>query len=59
MDIDVLKTVNSRLVERVIKTERQCWENAQYTRRDTLEIVGIPNSVGKSVLEETVHGGCL
>ena len=58
-DIAVVKTVNDRLVERVIKTERQCWENAQYSRRDTLEIVGIPNSVGKSVLEETVHGGCL
>ena len=54
-DIDVLKTVNNRLVERVIKTERQCWENAQYSRRDTLEIVGIPNSVGNSVLEETVR----
>ena len=40
VDIDVLKTVNNRLVERVIKTERQCWENAQYSRQDTLEIVG-------------------
>ena len=30
-DIAVLKTVNDRLVERVIKTERQCWENAQYS----------------------------
>ena len=55
-DIAVVKTVNDRLVERVIKTERQCWENAQYSRRDTLEIVGIPNSVGNSVLEETVRG---
>ena len=39
-DIAVVKTVNGRLVERVIKTERQCWENAQYSRQDTLEIVG-------------------
>ena len=54
-DIAVVKTVNDRLVERVIKTERQCWENAQYSRRDTLEIVGIPNSVGNSVLEEPVR----
>ena len=44
-----------RLVERVIKTERQCWENAQYSQRDTLEIVDIPNSVGTSVFEETVR----
>ena len=55
-DIAVVKTFNDRLVERVIKTERQCWESAQYSRRDTLEIVGIPNSVGNSVLEETVRG---
>ena len=54
-DIAVVKTVNDRLVERVIKTDRQCWENAQYSRRDTLEIVDIPNSVGDSVPEETVR----
>ena len=31
-DIAVVRTVNDRLVERVVKTERQCWENAQYSR---------------------------
>ena len=55
-DIAVVKTVNNRLVERFIKKERPCWENAQYSRRDTLEIVGIPNSIGNSFLEETVRG---
>ena len=55
-DIAIVKVVNGRLVERVIKTERQCWGNTQYSRRDTLEIVGIPNSVGNSVLDETVRG---
>ena len=28
-DTAVVRTVNDRLVERVVKTERQCWENAQ------------------------------
>ena len=55
-DIDVIKTVNNRLVERVDKTERQCWEKVQYSRRDTLGIVGIPNSIDNSVLVETVNG---
>ena len=55
-DIAVVKTVNNRLVERVIKKERPCWENAQYSRRDTLEIDGIPNLVGNTFLEETVCG---
>ena len=30
-NISVVKTVNDKLVERFVKTERQCWENAQYT----------------------------
>ena len=55
-DISVIRTVNDRLVERVVKTERQCWENAQHSRGDTLVIAGIPNSIGNSALEETVHG---
>ena len=54
-DIAVVKTVNDRLVERIVKTERQCCENAQYIRRDTPEIVGVSSSIDKSVLEETVH----
>ena len=43
-DITVVRTVNNRLVERVVKSERQCWENAQYSQRDTLEIIGISKS---------------
>ena len=31
-DIAVVRTVNDGLVERVVKTERQCWENPQYSR---------------------------
>ena len=31
-DIAVVRTVNDRFVQRVVKTERQCWENAQYSR---------------------------
>ena len=54
-DIAVVRNVNDRLVERVVKTERQCWKNAQYSRRDTLKIIGILKSIGNSVLEETVH----
>ena len=54
-DAAVVRTVNDRLVERVVKTERQCKENAQYSRQDTLEIIGIPNSIGSSVLEGTVR----
>ena len=48
----IVKNINNKLVERVVATERQCWENAQYSRRDTLEVVGIPMSVRDNVLEQ-------
>ena len=34
--------------------ERQCWANAQYSRREYLDVVGIPSEVGADVLEEKV-----
>ena len=55
-DIAIVRNVNDRFVERVVKTERQCWDNAKNSRRDTLEIVGVPNSIGNGDLEETVRG---
>ena len=55
-DIAAIKAVNGRLVENIVKTERQCWENAQYSRRDALEIVGVRGSINNRVLEETVCG---
>ena len=55
-DVSAVRTVNDKLVEMVVKTEKQFWENAQYSRRETLVIDGIPNSIGNSVLEETVRG---
>ena len=44
-DLAIARNVNSKLIERVVATERQCWENAEYSRRYTLEVVGIPMSV--------------
>ena len=53
-DADIVRNVNSKLVERVVAAEFQCWENAQYSRRDTLEAVGIPMSVRSNVLEQKI-----
>ena len=52
--VTVVRNLNSKLVERAVAIECQCWENAQYLRRDTLEVVGIPVSVRDSVLEQKV-----
>ena len=53
-DVAMVRNINSKLVERVVATERQCWDNTQYSRRDTLEVVGIPMSVRDNVLEQKV-----
>ena len=45
------KTVSSLLTEQMNNVERQCWENAQYSRREYLEVVGIPSSVNVKDLE--------
>ena len=42
------------LQQRVIDLERQCWANAQYSRRDCLEVAGIPESVKQKELEDKV-----
>ena len=34
--------------------ERQCWSNEQYSRRECLEISGIPSDTKAGELEETV-----
>ena len=41
-DLTITKAVNESLRNQIITLERQCWSNAQYSRRETLEISGIP-----------------
>ena len=39
---------------RLVTLERQCWENAQYSRQECLDVVGIPCEVSGEVLEGKV-----
>ena len=42
-DISITKNTNSLLLKRVVDLERECWENAQYSRRGgSLEDIGLP-----------------
>ena len=50
----IAKNINNLLLQRVVDLERQCWANAEYSRRKCLEIVGIPRSVDDNSLEEKV-----
>ena len=53
-DLVVTKRVTSELCKRVVTMERQCWANAQYSRRECLEVVGIPRQVDDKNLETKV-----
>ena len=53
-DVAIVRNVNNKLVERVVANERQCWENAQYSWRNTLEVAGTPLSVRDNVYEQKV-----
>ena len=53
-DVAITKNVNSRLVDQLVETERQCWANSQYSRRECLEVVGITTLVKDDALEDKV-----
>ena len=41
-DIQVSRNVNSKLSERLLTMERRCYANEQYSKREYLELSGIP-----------------
>ena len=55
-DLAISRNVNTKLVERLVVTERKCWANEQYSRRECLEISGIPESVSDNALEDKIQG---
>ena len=48
------KKVNSKLFNRLVNMEHQCWDNAQYLRRECLEVASIPKEVEQKDLESKV-----
>ena len=56
-ETDIVKKVNTLLKKRVIDMKRQCWANAQYSRREFLEVAGIPRDVSNDNLESKVFEG--
>ena len=55
-DLTISRNVNVKLMERLVVTERKCWANEQYSRRECLEISGIPESVSDNALEDKIQG---
>ena len=50
----VTKNVNTKLVSRIEDLERLVHANAQYSRRECLEVAGIPPQIGNEQLEDKV-----
>ena len=48
-EVSVTKQVNTLLSRRLVSIERQCWLNAQYSRWECLDIVGIPRSISEKL----------
>ena len=53
-DLSITKLVNTKLKEKVVSLERQTWSNSQYSRRECLELSGIPETIENKDLEGTV-----
>ena len=53
-ELVVTKRLNSELCKRIVTVERQCWTDAQYSRRECLEVAGIPRQVNVKYLETKV-----
>ena len=50
-DVAIVNNVNNTLVKTVVTTERHCWGNAWYLRKDMLEVAGLLKSVRNNVLQ--------
>ena len=53
-DLSMNKLLNTKLKEKVVTLERQPRNNRQYSRRECLELSGIPETIKKKDLEGTV-----
>ena len=53
-ELVVTKRVNSELCKIIVTMECQCWANAQYSRRECLEVAGIPRQIDDKDLETKV-----
>ena len=53
-ELAVSKQVNTELTKRIVTLECQCWANAQYSRKEFLEVVGIPRQVDNNQMETKI-----
>ena len=50
--IALSRSINTKLRDRIIPLECQCWSNSQYSRHKLLKITGLPDNINNEDLEE-------
>ena len=53
-NLSITRRCNDFLLERITQLERNKLNNAQYTRRETLQINPVPSDIADDVLEQSV-----
>ena len=53
-DLRISRNVNDKLTDKLVVLEQKCHANEQYSRRECLEISGIPAKVGDKDVEKKV-----
>ena len=57
-DIAIVKNVNHKLEDKIVYLEKNQAKGEQYSRRNNVEISGIPNTIPDNDLENTVISIC-
>ena len=53
-ELSIAKRVNTELTKKIVTLERQCWVNAQCSRKECVEVIGISCQVDDKHLEAKV-----
>jgi len=53
-ELSISKTINTRLVSQLEFVERKCASNEQYSRRECIEVVGIPSNISDDKIEDEI-----
>ena len=53
-ELQISKSVTTLQRNQIVALERLCWSNEQYSRRECLEVAGIPANTSQDTLEKTV-----
>ena len=55
--LEILKTINNTLEKCITSLKKQCWRNKQYSRRECIETVDIPDSTNETKVYELIEKG--